>query len=175
MYSDPTGHIAISTLIILAIVGCTIGFAATTYVDYADDGEVFNGSVSAGGYVANTLVVGLVAVSAGYTATAFGGTAVASPVLVSGSVVSAASTQAAVAGASVAAGLLFFANRSKKEMSTDRPGWVNKDMVNPNLSAQENAKKILNDKYGVGNWKKGPTTEFNRIVKWIARKLFYKG
>ncbi len=173
MYSDPSGHLAISTLIIIALIGCGAGFAATMYVDYSDDGEVFN-SIDASDYVVNTLVVGLAAVTAGYAASLFGGSAIASPVLASGYAVSISSAQAAVVGTSAVAGMLFFANRSKKEMATDRPGWVNKDMVNPNLSAQENAKRILNERYGVGNWKKGPSTEFNKIVKWITRKLFYK-
>ena len=58
-------------------------------------------------------------------------------------------------------------------MSSEHPIWVNKNMVNPKLSAQQNAKRILVNKYGQGNWKQGPKTEYNQIVKWIARKLFY--
>ena len=59
--------------------------------------------------------------------------------------------------------------RSKKQRSTDKPSWVNKDMLDSNLSAQENAKRILDNKYGPGNWKKGPGTDYNKIVKWITR------
>ena len=50
----------ILAILIGALVGATIGFGATVYVDYTDDGEVFNGSVSAQDYVANTLVAGVV-------------------------------------------------------------------------------------------------------------------
>jgi len=59
-FSDPTGEFLLSTLIVGAIVGAAIGFAATAYVDYKDDGQVFNGSVDAKSYVANTLVGGIV-------------------------------------------------------------------------------------------------------------------
>jgi RHS repeat-associated protein len=62
-------------------------------------------------------------------------------------------------------------SKSGKERSTDKPSWVNKDMVNPSLSAQQNATNMLNNKYGNGNWKKGGKTEFNEIVKWITRAL----
>jgi hypothetical protein len=27
----------------------------------------------------------------------------------------------------------------------------------------------MNDKYGVGNWDKGPGTEFSKIKKWVSR------
>ena len=46
-YADPSGHSIILAILIGALVGATIGFGATVYVDYTDDGEVFNGSVSA--------------------------------------------------------------------------------------------------------------------------------
>ena len=60
MYADPSGHFAISALIIGAIIGAAIGFGGTVLADYVDDGQIFNGSISAGSYIANTLVGGLV-------------------------------------------------------------------------------------------------------------------
>ena len=54
MYTDPSGNFAISALIIGAIVGAVIGFAATTYSDYKDDGQVFNGSVKWYEYIGST-------------------------------------------------------------------------------------------------------------------------
>ena len=63
------------------------------------------------------------------------------------------------------------AKQSGKEKASDKPSWVTKDMVDPNLSAQENATNIMNEKWGIGNWKKGPKTEYNQIVKWITRSL----
>lgn len=46
-------------------------------------------------------------------------------------------------------------------------------MVDGNLSAQQNATNILNEKYGIGNWKKGSRSEFSQIVKWIERGIFF--
>ena len=59
-YYDPNGEFAVSAIIIGAIIGAAIGFGATAYVDYADDGRIFNGSVSTEGYVVNTIVGGVV-------------------------------------------------------------------------------------------------------------------
>ncbi len=66
----------------------------------------------------------------------------------------------------------YYAKQSKqdgKTRSTDKPSWVNKDMIDHNFSAHENAKKILDNKYGKGNWKNGPNSEYNKIVKWLTR------
>ena len=74
-------------------------------------------------------------------------------------------------------GGLLFAKSSKqtgKEKASDKPSWVNKDMVDPNLPAEENARRILNNKYGKGNWKTGPGQEFNQIKKWLTRSLKLK-
>ena len=59
--------------------------------------------------------------------------------------------------------------KSGKETASDKPSWVNRGMVDSGQSAQQNATRILNEKYGVGNWRKGPGEEFNQIVKWITR------
>ena len=63
--------------------------------------------------------------------------------------------------------------RSEKEKASDRPSWVDPSDVDTNLSPQQNATNMLNNKYGVGNWKKGPGSEFSRIVKWIQRGFYY--
>ena len=69
---DPTGHFAISALIIGAIIGAAIGFGGTILADYVDDGQIFNGSISAGGYIANTLVGGLIgALTGGIASSSF--------------------------------------------------------------------------------------------------------
>ena len=44
-------------------------------------------------------------------------------------------------------------------------------MVDPNQTAQQNATRMLNEKYGVNNWIKGQRSEFSQIVKWIIRWL----
>ena len=61
--------------------------------------------------------------------------------------------------------------KSGKEKANNVPSWVNKGLVDPGLSAQENARRMLDDKYGKGGWKKGADTEYNKIVKWITRSL----
>ena len=40
---DPTGH---SAVLIGLIIGALIGFGTATYIDYQDDGQIFNGSVA---------------------------------------------------------------------------------------------------------------------------------
>ena len=47
-------------------------------------------------------------------------------------------------------------------------------MVDPSLPAEENARRLLNKRYGPGNWKKGPGSEFNQIKKWLTRALNLK-
>ena len=61
--------------------------------------------------------------------------------------------------------------KSGKEKATDKPSWVSERDVDLSKSSQENATDILNNKYGSGNWPKGPRSEFNKIVKWIDRGL----
>ena len=67
-----------------------------------------------------------------------------------------------------------FAKKSKKsgkEKSTDKPSWVDKNSIDLSKSAQHNAKRLLDNKYGNGNWKKGSNSEYSKIVKWIQRSL----
>ena len=61
--------------------------------------------------------------------------------------------------------------KSGKERSTQHPSWVSQNDVDLSKSAQENATDLLNKKFGKGNWGKGPTSDFNQIVKWINRCL----
>ena len=63
--------------------------------------------------------------------------------------------------------------RSGKEKANRPPSWVDPDDIDPNLSAQQNAQNMMNDKYGIGNWKPGAKSEYNQIVKWIQRGIFY--
>ena len=61
--------------------------------------------------------------------------------------------------------------KSGKERATDKPSWVSQSDVDMSKSSQQNANDLLNNKYGIGNWPKGPGTEYNQIVKWIDRSL----
>ena len=57
MYVDPTGHSAIVIgLIIGAIVGAGVGFGTAAYIDYKDDGQIFNGSVAWYDYLGATIL-----------------------------------------------------------------------------------------------------------------------
>ena len=89
-------------------------------------------------------------------------------------------TGAQVLGAAgLLGGAVLLAKKSKqsgKSTSSNKPSWVNEGMLDPNKSAQQNAKDILDRKYGVGKWKYGPRSEYNQIVKWIERFVrYYKG
>ena len=65
-------------------------------------------------------------------------------------------------------------DRSGSEQCASYEQWINAgSMIDPTKTAQQNATDILNRKYGFGNWKKGPKTEYNEIVKWIQRHLMY--
>ena len=114
----------------------------------------------------------LVLAGVGITATA--ATTAANAVAVTGLAITSASL---IAGGIEESGFNFKKSKqSGKETSSDRPSWVNSNNINSNLSPQQNAKNLLNQKYGPGNWNKGPGSEFNKIVKWIQRWfLNYKG
>lgn len=61
--------------------------------------------------------------------------------------------------------------KSGKEKANDHPSWMSRSDVDLNKSAHQNATDLLNNKWGSGNWKKGPKSEYNQIVKWIDRGL----
>ena len=63
---------------------------------------------------------------------------------------------------------------SGKKRATNKPSWVNKDMVDFNKRGEENARIMLDNKYGRGNWKTGARSEFSKIVKWLVRDLGLK-
>ncbi len=65
------------------------------------------------------------------------------------------------------------AKQSGKARATDLPSWVRAEGHRPydTESAQAFAMRILDDKYGVGNWGRGGGTEFSKIVKWVERSL----
>ena len=53
--------------------------------------------------------------------------------------------------------------------ATDKPSWV-KDEPNVGESGKEFAERMMNGKYGEGNWSdRGPRSEFNKIKKWADR------
>ena len=52
---------------------------------------------------------------------------------------------------------------NKKKRATNKPSWVNKNMIDWSKNAQTNAKNMLDNKYGKGNWHPGAGQEFNKI------------
>ena len=68
MYSDGSGHFAISSLVIGAIIGACIGFGAAAYVD-SKDGQMFNGDVKWYDYLGATALGGLAGAGLGAFAT----------------------------------------------------------------------------------------------------------
>ena len=65
-YSDPSGHSAILIGIIIgAILGAILGFGTAAYIDYQDDGQIFNGSVKWYDYLGATVLGGVIGAGIG--------------------------------------------------------------------------------------------------------------
>lgn len=65
MYADPTGQFFISTAVLIGsiiggIIGAAGGFGIAVYIDYKDDGQIFNGSVKWYDYLGATIVGGAI-------------------------------------------------------------------------------------------------------------------
>ena len=73
MYVDPSGNIALSTIVIGLIIGVAAGLGISLYADYLDDGQVFNGSVEWYEYLFAGIVGGLLGAAIGYITPAVGG------------------------------------------------------------------------------------------------------
>ena len=123
---------------------------------------------------AGVLMIGLALLLAPPT----GGASLGALTLSASTIAAAGSTMAfagtVITGDAVAQATVNYAKQSKKsgkERSTDKPSWVSPSDVDLGKSSQQNATDMLNNKYGSGNWNKGPRTEFYKIVKWIDRGL----
>ena len=62
-YADPSGS---SAIVIGAIIGAVLGFGAAAYIDYRDDGQIFNGSVAWHDYLGATLTGGAIGAGIAY-------------------------------------------------------------------------------------------------------------
>ena len=184
---DPSGNFAF--FVATAIVGAIIGFGWAAYKDYKDDGHIFNGSVAWYDYLGATvlggIIGGLIGAFAGISFSVYiptfgwinsGGVLMCG---VSGTIAVTVTGTQVLGVVGLLGATYMFAKTSRqpgKLTSSDKPSWVNESMVDPTKTAQQNAKEILDWKYGPGNWQKGPGTEYNKIVKWIERYLrYYKG
>ena len=56
--------------------------------------------------------------------------------------------------------------KSKKERSTNAPEWSKYKKQKKGESKKQYATRILNEKYGKGNWRKGSESEYSRIIKY---------
>lgn len=69
-YYDPNGNLALSTVIILGLVGigAVVGVGTVVYLDNQDDGQIFNGSIGWETYLAAALLGGIIGGVLGYYA-----------------------------------------------------------------------------------------------------------
>ena len=167
MYTDPSGHFIIAAI----VVGLAIGFGATLYSDYEDDGEIFNGSVDAEDYIVNTAVGGLAGAAIGYIAPALGGAAASSYAIAGGEVV-AAFSGAVVAGAATTVGIVLFSKHNPGMSNKPPYSWTTnsegKDfMVKNKMNANKAADDLMNSHFD--NWHRGAGTPHNAIKKWLDR------
>ena len=58
---------------------------------------------------------------------------------------------------------------SGEEGAKDPPSWARGQRPFVGESGKDFAKRLLDEKYGKGNYKKGPDTEFSKIQKWGDR------
>ncbi|REK46751.1 MAG: RHS repeat-associated core domain-containing protein [Planctomycetota bacterium] len=60
-----------------------------------------------------------------------------------------------------------------KAGATDIPSWVRRGGEIPNIgeAGRDFAKRLMDEKYGAGNWKRGAGTEFSEIQKWADRSF----
>jgi hypothetical protein len=59
--------------------------------------------------------------------------------------------------------------RSQKERATDIPSWSEGQKPLPGESGNDFAKRILDERYGEGNYPKGPGSEYSKIKKYGDR------
>lgn len=164
MYYDSSGH---SAILIGLIIGALIGFGTAAYIDYQDDGQIFNGSVEWYDYLGASVVGGVIGAGFG----AFAGMNFSVNIPTFGWINSGGALMYGITGTNAVtftgeqilgvAGLLgvtyMFTKTSRqpgKVTSSDKPSWVNESMIDPNKTPQQNATDILNWKYGPGNWVK---------------------
>jgi hypothetical protein len=60
-------------------------------------------------------------------------------------------------------------NLSGKQGAKDIPDWAQGLRPQVGESGKNFAKRLMDEKYGPGNYTEGPKTEFNRIKKWADR------
>lgn len=59
--------------------------------------------------------------------------------------------------------------KTGKEAATDVPSWAKGQKPYVGESGKEFARRLMDEKYGPGNYPKGPGSEFNKLHKWGDR------
>ena len=190
MYTDESGEGIITALIVGLILGGVIIGGAYGSINSNNTGWDLVGDIALGG-LKGGLTAAILALSLysggsliGYgtgligSAFALAGGGMIGPGAAVGVAAVASGVGVIVSGGVIANQInILYSKPSKKsgkEMATDKPSWVNKEMFDPNLSAEQNVTDLLNEVRGPGKWKKGPGSEFSKIVKWLRRSLGYK-
>ncbi|ACA16903.1 RHS protein [Methylobacterium sp. 4-46] len=62
-----------------------------------------------------------------------------------------------------------FSKKSGKERATDIPSWAKGQKPNPGESGRDFADRVMDARYGKGNYPKGPGSEYNQIRKYGDR------
>ena len=188
MYKDPSGAFLITSLIIGATIGALAGFCAAMYIDYKDDGQIFNGSVEWYKYVGLITLGGVTGALLGAAGPLISSVAGSSFTIGASEVVLSTGELALTTGVTVsgvqvieAIGLLAGCG-SIMLMSKHDPGMSNKPpvswttieegietMLECGSNANKAADKIMNNhekelEYGAG-------TKRNAIKKWLDRVI----
>ena len=142
-YKDPSGHIAIvdDAVIVLILAGGAAYTASAAWLNSKEGQRA----------VQNTVVVIIDGVS-------YMGNALAS-------VINDVISWGQGANISSAKG----SKQSGKEKANDRPDWSKHYPKQPDESGKDYADRVMNEKYGAGNYKKGPGSEHNKLKKWGDR------
>lgn len=185
MYVDPTGHSAVVVgLIIGLIIGAGIGFGAAAYIDYSDDGEIFNGSVAwydyLGAIITGGIIGGAIGAGIGYIAPAIpsilSSTGSYGLALANGGTATISITGAQILeiASLLGAAIIMFSKNNPNYNSKAPFNWTNKGegidaMKRHNMDAHKAADDIMNSHFD--NWHKGAGTEHNAIKKWLDRVI----
>ena len=202
-YLDPTGNSAVLIgLFIGAIVGTTIGLGTAAYIDYQDDGLIFNGSVAwydyLGASIFGAALGAVIGAGIGYIAPHIGSAlssfaaqkftfgagvylnANGQLVMTAGVTISGAQVLEGI-GALSLAGTLMLMSKHRPGMSNRPPfSWTTQEegieaMNKFGGNANKAADYIMNNHFD--NWKYGAGNDRNVIKKWldrIIRKLLGK-
>ena len=181
-FSPKSTEIILASLIIGAIIGAAAGFGVGVYLDYKDDGLVFNGSIPWYDYLGVTVVGGMIGACLGaFSGTSFNFSLPIFGLSNSGGAVSLGIvgtetitiTGAQVLEAAGAAGIIVMMSKHRPGMTNKPPfTWTTQEegieaMKKYNGDANKAADYIMNNHFK--SWKYGAGNDRNVIKKWLDR------